>query len=212
MINNHRQVFVNRKLLKALRGKASVRLMALNDGSGNVTAIPFILGGNITLATAHIGPVCDTQVKADWSAPEAWTEPARCGLPFLPGIHPDHFKREDVRVFATESGSNNKELIEFMLTTWIFPLWRKLHPVGPLVVLQDAPHCHGWSERLCQYCSDNGIFIVKFPHNSTTMTQCLDVWFFKTFRRHYRFACENLRAAWEFERAYLDMNMMCCFK
>lgn len=205
-------VFVTKELLKALRGLAPVRVMALNDGSGNVTMVPFVLGGAIRLATAFIGPVCEKQVKEDWSAPASWTEPARSGIPFPPGIHREHFQREDIKIFATESGSNNKELIAHMLMTWIIPLWRRLHPTGPLVILQDAPHCHGWSEELCQFCADNNIFIVKFPHNSTTMTQCLDVWFFKAFRRLYRKACENLRAAWEFKHGFLDMQMECCFR
>lgn len=204
-------VFVTKVLLKSLKGLAPVRVMALNDGSGHVTLLPFILGGAIRLATAFIGPVCATQVKDDWSAPASWTEPARSGIPFPPGIHREHFQREDVKIFATESGSNNKELLVHMLMTWIIPLWRRLHPTGPLVILQDAPHCHGWSEELCQFCADNNIFIVKFPHNSTTMTQCLDVWFFKAFRKLYRKACENLRAAWEFQHGFLDMQMECSF-
>lgn len=206
------EVFVTKELLKRLKGLAPLRVMSLNDGSGNVTMIPFILGGAITLATAFIGPVGESQVKADWAAPASWTEPARSGIPFPPGIHRQHFQREDVKVFATESGSNNKDLSAFMLMTWIIPLWRRMHPDGPLVILQDAPNCHGWCEELCQFCADNDIYIVKFPHNSTTMTQCLDVWFFKAFRKLYRKACENLRAAWEFKHGYLDMQMECCFK
>ncbi len=205
-------VFVFKELLKILKGLAPVRVMSLNDGSGNTTMIPFILGGAIRLATAFIGPVAETQVKEDWAAPASWTEPARSGIPFPPGIHREHFQREDVRVFATKSGSNNKELSAFMLMTWIIPLWRRMHPEGPLVMLQDAPNCHGWSEELCQFCADNNIFIVKFPHNSTTMTQCLDVWFFKAFRKLYRKACENLRAAWEFQHGFLDMQMECSFR
>jgi hypothetical protein len=204
-------VFINKDLLKSLQGKAAVRVMVLNDGSGNVTMIPFVLGGALRLATAFIGPVTASQVKEDWSAPDAWTEPARSGIPFPPGIHREHFQREDIKVFATESGSNNKELAAHMLMKWIIPLWRHMHPTGPLIILQDAPHCHGWLEEFCQFCAQNDIFVVKFPHNSTTMTQCLDVWFFKAFRKLYRKACENLRAAWEFQHGYLDMNMECCF-
>lgn len=151
-------------------------------------------------------------MKPDFSAPDFWTQPAAVGLPFLPGMRRDHFQRPDIRVFATESGSNNKDLSELILVDWIIPLWRKMHPTGPLFLLQDAPHSHGWTAKLCDFCDKNGVFIVKFPHNSTTMTQCLDVWYFKAFRRIYRFASENLRAAWEFEKGYLDMMMRCQFR
>jgi len=76
------EVFVTKELIKLLKGLAPVRVMSLNDGSGNVTMIPHILGGVITLATAFIGPVNESQVKEDWSAPASWTEPARSGIPF----------------------------------------------------------------------------------------------------------------------------------
>ena len=115
-------------------------------------------------------------------------------------------------MFATESGSNNKELSELMLCDWIIPLWRERHPDGPLFILQDAPRAHGWTERLCEFCDKNGVFIIKFPHNSTTMTQCCDVHYFKAFRKIYRYASENLRAAWEFQKGYLDMLMRVQFK
>ncbi len=150
-------MFVTKELIKLLKGLADiapVRVMSLNDGSGNVTMIPHILGGVITLATAFIGPVNESQVKEDWSAPASWTELACSGIPFPPEIHCQHFQREDGKVFATESGSNNKELSAFMLMTWIIPLWRRVHPDGPLVILQDAPNCHSWSKELCQYCAD----------------------------------------------------------
>jgi hypothetical protein len=55
-------VFVSKELLKLLEGRASVRQMALNDGSGNVTMIPFILGDSTKLATAFIGAVTEKQV------------------------------------------------------------------------------------------------------------------------------------------------------
>jgi hypothetical protein len=152
------------------------------------------------------------QVKDDWSAPAAWTEPGKAGMPFLPGMSHDHFTNGKTRVFATESGSNNKDLSEYMLITWIIPLWRQIHPEGPLCILQDAPRAHGWTPRLCEFCAKNEVFIIKFPHNSTTMTQCLDVHFFKTFRKHYRDALENLRAAWEYVSGYLDYSFKCRFR
>jgi hypothetical protein len=94
----------------------------------------------------------------------------------------------------------------------IIPEWRKIHPEGPLVILQDAPNAHGWTQGLCEYCAVNEIFIVKFPHNSTTMTQCLDVHWIKAFRAQYRIALENFKAAWEFEGAYLDYSFECVFR
>ena len=206
------QVFVSKGLLKLLKGRTPVRSLCLNDGSGNVTMIPFILGGGIHMATAFIGPVSAAQVQPDWSAPEKWTEPATAGMPYLPGMRHDHFKTNKTRVFATESGSNNKDLLEYMLIQWIIPEWRKMHPTGPLVILQDAPHAHGWTQKLCKYCAENEIIIIKFPHNSTTMTQCLDVYFFKCFRKIYRTALENLRAAWEYSCAFLDYTFVCRFQ
>ena len=115
-------------------------------------------------------------------------------MPFLPGMKHDFFKTNNVRVFATESGSNNKDLLEFMIVSWIIPLWREYHATGPLVILQDAPRAHGWTPELCEFSAKNEVFIAKFPHNSTTMTQCLDVHYFKAFRKIYRELCENLRA------------------
>ena len=57
-------MFVSKELLKLLEGRASVRQMALNDGSGNVSIIPFLLGDNTKLATAFIGAVTEKQVFA----------------------------------------------------------------------------------------------------------------------------------------------------
>ena len=94
----------------------------------------------------------------------------------------------------------------------IIPEWRSIHPDGPLVILQDAPNAHSWTLRLCEFCAENEIFIVKFPHNSTTMTQCLDVHWIKAFRAQYRIAIENLKAAWEFQYAYLDYSFEVCFR
>jgi hypothetical protein len=113
------EVFTSIKLLKLLKGRTPHRTTALNDGSGNVTMIPFILGGNILLADAFIGAVKDGAVKPDWSAPAKWTQRAAVGMPFLPGMRGDHFSEgKRTRVFATESGSNNSSLLEYMLVEW----------------------------------------------------------------------------------------------
>jgi hypothetical protein len=113
------KVFTTVRLLKLLRGRQPHRTTALNDGSGHVTMIPFILGGNILLGTAFIGP---GKERADWSAPAKWTQPASVGMPYLPGMRGDHFSRNHTKVFATESGSNCSELLEYMLLHWIFPI------------------------------------------------------------------------------------------
>jgi hypothetical protein len=59
-------VFTSIKLLKLLKGRTPARTVALGDGSCNVTTIPFILGGNIRLATAFIGAVTASQVLCRW--------------------------------------------------------------------------------------------------------------------------------------------------
>ena len=59
------EVFTSKDLLKLLAGRSSVRTLAMNDGSGNVTVIPHILGGGILLAAAFIGPVVASQVGDD---------------------------------------------------------------------------------------------------------------------------------------------------
>ena len=56
------EVFTSKDLLRLLAGRSSVRTLAMNDGSGNVTLIPFILGGGILLAAGFIGPVVASQV------------------------------------------------------------------------------------------------------------------------------------------------------
>ena len=112
------QVFTSVSLLKLLRGRTPHRTTALNDGSGNVTMIPFILGGNILLGDAFIGAVPAGSVKPDWSAPAKWTQRNANGMPFLPGMRADHFEGKRTRVFATESGSNNSNLLEYMLIEW----------------------------------------------------------------------------------------------
>ncbi len=109
-------VFTTIRLLKLLKGKSPQRCVALNDGKGSLTKIPFILGGNILLATAFIG--ANSPVKDDWSAPAKWTQRAAVGMPYLPGMRADHFTGTHTRVFATESGSNCAELLEFMLVEW----------------------------------------------------------------------------------------------
>jgi hypothetical protein len=55
-------VFTSKELLKELGGRAPVRSLALNDGTGNVTLIPYILGGGIMLAVGFIGAVAESQV------------------------------------------------------------------------------------------------------------------------------------------------------
>jgi hypothetical protein len=112
------QAFTAISLLKLLRGRIPHRTTALNDGSGNVTLIPFILGGNILLGDAFIGAVKEGSVKPDWSAPAKWTQRAAVGMPFLPGMRGNHFDGKRTRVFATESGSNNSNLLEYMLIEW----------------------------------------------------------------------------------------------
>ena len=125
-------VFTTVRLLKLLKGRILQRTVALNDGKGNLTKIPFILGGNILLATAFIGA---GPVRADWSAPAQLMQQSTGGMPYLPGMRPDHFTVTHTRVFATESGSNCSELLKYMLLEWIIPEWRNIHPEGPLVIL-----------------------------------------------------------------------------
>jgi hypothetical protein len=115
------KVFTTIKLIKLLKGKSPQRCVALNDGKGNLTKIPFILGGNILLATAFIGA---GPVRDDWSAPAKWTQRAAVGMPYLPGMRFDHFTGAHTRVFATESGSNCAELLEHMLVKWCVSLMR----------------------------------------------------------------------------------------
>jgi hypothetical protein len=63
--NKNLTVFTSKALLKLLRGRVPARTVALGDGSCNLTMIPFILGGNIRLATAFIGAVTASQVPVD---------------------------------------------------------------------------------------------------------------------------------------------------
>jgi hypothetical protein len=109
------EVFTSIALLKTLKGRTPHRTTSLNDGSGNVTMIPFILGGNILLGTAFIGAGPE---KPDWTAPSKWTQRAAVGMPYLPGMRADHFESNHTKVFATESGSNISHLLEFMLLDW----------------------------------------------------------------------------------------------
>ena len=112
--------------------------MAMGDGTGNVTCVPFSLGDGVMLSVGFVGAAPNAASRPNYEAPASFTLKAtHGGASFLPGIPEDIFEVDPAapwkafcRVFATPSGSVDSGLVDLMLCDWIFPKWRALYPDG----------------------------------------------------------------------------------
>jgi hypothetical protein len=76
-----------------------------------------------------------------------------------------------------------QEVLDAFLTEMVIPAMRREVPTGPLVIAMDAPNCHGRTTELRTFLSRHDVKLLLPPHNSSTLTQTLDIgWFFKLAR------------------------------
>jgi hypothetical protein len=197
------------------RGYTMLRPMTLNDSEeGPSSACNWILASGDLLAKTPIGKAPQGYViPEDYAAPEEWTMPAtHGGEPFLPGMSKDYFTNGNTRVYCTPSGSNNAACFAHMFMFTVYPLWRKMVPDGPLMLIYDSCHAHNWTEALASFCGSHDVHIVKLFHNTTTRTQPLDCGFNLAWRSIFHSAQDNLIAAGIFKHAYLNRSMCCKFQ
>jgi hypothetical protein len=123
--------YTTKDLLKLVGNRTALRTMALGDGTGNMTTIPFPKGDGLLLGVALVGAAPNAVSRPNYQAPASFTYKAiHGGDPYLPGIPSDVFESDFVRVYSTPSGSVDSGLIDNILCDWIFPKWRKEYPEG----------------------------------------------------------------------------------
>ena len=125
--------YTTKELLKLVGSRTALRIMALGDGTGNMTTIPFPKGDGTLLGIALVGAAVNAVSRPNYQAPASFTHKAtHGGAPYLPGIPSDIFDPESdfVRVFSTPSGSVDSGLVDNILCDWILPKWRKEYPEG----------------------------------------------------------------------------------
>ena len=200
------------------KGYKMLRPMSLNDSyEGPSSSCNWILASGDLLAKTPIAKAPPGYViPADFSAPAEFYAPAtHGGEPYLPGMHKQYFDMTDAkcnsRVYCTESGSNNAACFAHMFMFTAYPIWRRLVPDGPLLLIYDSCNAHNWTEELADFCGTNNVHIVKLFHNTTTRTQPLDCGFNLCWRNIVHSAQDNLIAAGIFKHAYLNRNMKCKF-
>ena len=66
-------------------------------------------------------------------------------------------------------------LFKLLMTSYIIPMWRSLVPEGPLLFIMDFPDFHHLCPEMTMYLLKNGIILWTLPHESSTLTQSLDV-------------------------------------
>jgi hypothetical protein len=200
------------------KGYKMLRPTTLNDSyKGPSSSCNWILASGDLLAKTPIAKAPPGYaIPADFSAPAEFYAPAtHGGEPYLPGMQRQYFDITDAkcnsRVYCTESGSNNAACFAHMFMFKAYPIWRRLVPDGPLLLIYDSCNAHNWTEELADFCGTNNVHIVKFFHNTTTRTQPLDCGFNLCWRNIVHSAQDNLIAAGIFKHAYLNRNMKCKF-
>ena len=124
--------YTSTQMIKLCGGLQPLRIMAMGDGTGNVTCIPFAMADGVLLGVAFVGAAPHAASRPNYAAPPSFTYKATHGGPgILPGIAENVFEDSDFcKVFATPSGSVDRGLVDYMLCEWIFPKWRVLFPDG----------------------------------------------------------------------------------
>jgi hypothetical protein len=198
------------------KGYKMLRPMSLNDSSeGPSSSCNWILASGDLLAKTPIAKAPPGYViPDDFFAPAEFYAPATHGCePYLPGMHKQYFDTTDAkcnsRVYCTQSGRNNTACFAHMFMFTAYPIWRRLVPDGPLLLIYDSCNAHNWTEELADFCGKNHVHIVKLFHNTTTRTQPLDCGFNLCWRNIVHSAQDNLIAAGIFKHAHLNRNMKC---
>jgi hypothetical protein len=186
-------VLTSRTAMKCKRGKA-VRSRAMKDGNGPLTFVPALRGDGVIICTAFL------------STGECPTPPLYFGE-LLPGLGNPFSDPVTCRLFATKAGSMTTEVLEAFLTEMVIPAMRRDVPDGPLVIVMDAPSCHGRTTELRAFLSRHDVKLLLLPHNSSTLTQMLDIGWFLYWRDEYQSCADALLEVSKSAHARLSHKM-----
>ncbi len=186
-------VLTTRTAMKAKRGRA-VRSRAIGNGNGPLSFVPALRGDGVVVSTAFL------------STGEC-ANPPLYGGELLPGLGNPFADPVTCRIFATKSGSMTQEVLEAFLTQMVIPAMRRDVPTGPLVIVMDAPSCHGRTTELRTFLSRHGVKLLLLPHNSSTLTQMLDIGWFLNWRDEYQATADALLEVSKSAHARLGPNM-----
>jgi hypothetical protein len=89
----------------------------------------------------------------------------------------------------------------------VIPAMRRDVPTGPLVIVMDAPSCHGRTTELRTFLSRHDVKLLLLPHNSSTLTQMLDIGWFLNWRDEYQATADALLEVSKSAHARLGPNM-----
>ena len=189
-------VLVSADAMKAT-GKAPVRVRVLNDGNGPLTMVPALRADGVVPAVGFLtAGACLTPQAAQGEAL------------LLPGVPADIFADGlKARIYETPCGSMNVATLELFLLDQVIPAMRKDVPTGCLVVVLDAPRCHGRTTNLRNQLKKHQVCLLLLPHNSSTLTQALDVDWFKPWRAEYQAAADALLEVSKYSEAFLNIDM-----
>ena len=138
---------------------------ALTSDVPHVTFVPTVLGDGTKLKSAYVLKVGSegSEFQARWLRP-----------PHLPGFTPAWFAALFFAV--TLSGYMTLELFKLLMMSHIIPQWRALvGPLGPLLLIMDYPDFHHLCPELTLFLITQGVMLWTLPHESSTLTQSLDV-------------------------------------
>ena len=142
----------------------SMVTQSLTSDVPHVTFVPTVLGDGTKLKNAYV-----LKVGAEGSEFQArWLKP-----PFLPGFDAAWFAALFFAV--TLSGYMTLELFKLLMMSFIIPQWRILIPDGPLLLILDFPDFHHLCKELTMFLLTQGVMLWTLPHESSTLTQSLDV-------------------------------------
>jgi hypothetical protein len=186
-------VLTTRTAMKGKRGKA-VRSRAMKSGNGPLSFVPALRADGVVISTAFL------------STGECANPPLYNGE-LLPGLGNPFADPVTCRIFATKSGSMTQEVLEAFLTEMVVPAMRRDVPDGPLVIAMDAPNCHGRTTELRTFLSRHDVKLLLPPHNSSTLTQMLDIGWFLNWRDEYQASVDALLEVSKSAHAHLGPNM-----
>ena len=197
------------------QGYKPLRTIAIADGAGTASALPWYAASGICIAKTPIVKAPDGWDHGpDFRAPPEFYEPARHkGIPYLPGMDVNYFTKGSTRIFCTDTGVNNKECLTRMFIDHVYPLWRaKVPGTDPLLVIYDSCNAHNWTPELSAFYAANNVHVLKLYHNITTASQPLDCDVNLRSRQDTIKIQEELMAVAVFKNAYLNSEMKCAFR
>ena len=168
---------------------------SLTSDVPHVTFVPTVLGDGTKLKSAYV-----LKVGGEGSEFQArWLKP-----PFLPGFNAGWFAALFFAV--TLSGYMTLELFKLLMMSFIIPQWRALVPLGPLLLIMDYPDFHGLCAELTLFLVKQGVMLWTLPHESSTLTQSLDVVAFGLLQKRLNHYYQLLAGISGDTHAYLAMK------